>query len=633
MSDRPLPSAGFCALIAVFFFIVTFAVYGGSLRNEFVTWDDVSLIQENPNVKSMNLTTIKNVFTSYDPELYIPLTFVSYQVDHAIGGRDPAIYHITNIVLHTFNALLVAWVLYLLLGSGVLAVGLGLLFALHPLNTEAAVWMSARKDTLSTFFFLLSLVSYCLWRARGQKNLYLFSIAAFLCGLLSKVMIVTLPLVLLLVDALERRPFSKRSVLEKWPYFALSFVFGIVALFGKSSMLVESTTWQKVLMAGKSTVSTLQKFFVPTGLSVMYPYEKSITFGSADFFIPFFLTALLVALSLWLWNRKRAVSVGLFFFLITLVPTFTNFAKGGDLYIASDRYAYVPMIGLLLALGSLVSEWLVASGGLREYRSRRHTVIGATLIVLMLCAWRSAVQTSVWRTSEELYLNVLRYQPSARAAHNNLGMEYLRQRKTDEALKSFDRSLEIRRDPRTRANKAAALVQKGLLDEALKEFQAMISLAPDLPEGYYGIGNILQRRGQIKEAVEMYQKALLADPSYTNALNNLGASYILLEDWDNAIAILKRSTEAQPDFVESYYNLAGAYERKGMRAEAEAMYRKSWSLSPSDPDTLASLAVLVYDRGEIDEAATLLRMALQIQGNNPIAIDLVLRMKKDGVAE
>ena len=161
--------------------VLTLLVYGKSLGNAFVRWDDSMLIYENPIVREISWKSLKAAFTTYDPELYIPLTFLSYQIDYAIGGMHPFGFHLTNLVLHTLNAVLVFFLLQLLLsgnnpplplkGEGRVRVAgrgtaflVALLWAIHPLNTEAVVWASARKDVLSTFFFLGSLCTYLKWR-------------------------------------------------------------------------------------------------------------------------------------------------------------------------------------------------------------------------------------------------------------------------------------------------------------------------------------------------------------------------------------------------------------------------------------------------------------------------------------
>jgi tetratricopeptide (TPR) repeat protein len=615
------------------FFLAGFIIYAPVLNGDFLTWDDTLLVRDNPNVQHVNAQTIKNVFTSYDPELYIPLTFLSYQIDGAIGGMTPMIFHVTNLVFHILNALLVVLLLYLLIGNKWLALGLGAIFLLHPLNVESAAWISGRKDTLSTFFFLLSLIAWIQWRGSDRKIVYAASLALFLLGLLSKVMVITLPVILILFDLLERRPLSKKMIVEKIPFFALAVIFGIVALLGKTSVLVTTTTGQKILMACKSTVFYLFKFILPVNLSVMHPYNGIIRFSSPDFFVPVLLVLLLLGVVAWTWKRYRLLSFGLIFFLLTLAPTFTNFAKGGDMYIASDRYAYIPMIGLLIVIGVLIERGMKRPTTVRAYTAQRNGMVAACAILLAFYGYGTAVQASAWRTSEALYNQVLSVYPNARAAHNNLGMEYFMRNEPDAAIQEFDAALSIRSDAKTKANRAAALVMKGQLDEALLEYEEVQRLDSTLPDSYYGIGNIYQKRGEYLRAAVQYRAALAAQPDYANALNNLGAVYIQLQDWDNAIATLKESIRQRPDFVESYYNIAGAYEKKGMKSEAEEMYRKAVELHPGDADALASLATLVYDRGDIDGAAQLLRQALTVQDSNPIAIGLVMRMKKDGVAE
>ncbi len=625
-----LPRLPQLALVTVFFFVVTFGVYGASLHNQFVSWDDSFLIVENPIVASMNEDTIKQAFTSYDPELYIPLTFLSYQIDHAIAGLNPLMFHLTNLIFHTLNALLVTWFLFFLLENGWLALSLGLLFAVHPLNSEAVLWAAARKDVLSTFFFFASAIAYLYGIDRSSRKLFWLSIFLFTLGLLSKVMVVTLPIVLLLLDAARGRSLNKKTLLEKVPYFLLAFTFGIIGIFGKTKVLVSSTLWQKILMAGKSIVFYLQKFLWPTGLSVVYPYTQSIEFTSADFAIPFALTLILLIATVLLWKRNRMASFALAFFVITLLPTFINFAKGGDLYFASDRYAYVPMVGLLLLVGVLLRAWLQTAYTVHSIALRRNASIAGSLIVLVFAAALSVKQPAVWHDSVSLYENALAFYPNARAAHNNLGMEQMLGGDVQESIRSFNRALAIQPDPKTKINLAAAYVRLGRLDDAEKIYREVLASDPDLAESEYGLGNIEQKRGNLSDAVQHYRKAIGIDPEYFNAYNNLGGVYLQMKDWTNAVAILKKSIELKPTFIESSYNLALALMQLGQNDRAEALLLHVLEMNPSDADALANLALLLYNRKNIDSAASYLQQSLAIDSSNPTAVDLVLRMRKDG---
>ena len=216
------------------FFALALLVYGASLTNEFVVWDDGLLIYENPIVQEISPWSITQAFTTYDPELYIPLTFLSYQIDYAIAGIEPFFYHFHNLVLHTLNAILILVCVYMLSRSKWIALFCGLVFLVHPVHTEAVVWASARKDTLSTFFFFGSLLSYLFYREKmchGEPGrtmtegssldrarddtvslshpLYLMSLGCFLLGLLAKVSVFSLPIILLLVDFRDKRKWGK----------------------------------------------------------------------------------------------------------------------------------------------------------------------------------------------------------------------------------------------------------------------------------------------------------------------------------------------------------------------------------------------------------------------------------------
>lgn len=625
-----LPSTYRQAAIIALFFAVGLAIYGGSLRNEFVSWDDSFLIVENPIVSSISSDTIKKAFTSYDPELYIPLTFLTYQVDHKIGGGTPLPFHLGNLILHVLNSLLVAWFLFLMIESGWLAIALGLLFLVHPLNSEAVLWASARKDVLSTFFFLSSTVAYLRYRARGISKLLWLSVGLFFLGLLSKVMVVTLPIVLVLLDELQGRKRDKSMILDKIPYAILAIIFGVVAIFGKTGVLVSSTFTQKILMAAKSSVFYLQKFLWPSGLSVVYPYTKSISFTSPDFYISVFIMFAIGIGMIFFWNRKRAVSIGFCFSFITLTPTFINFAKGGDVYFASDRYAYIPMIGFLAIAGVLAASWFEHAYTVRMISLRKRCLAAGFLALIVLFGFLSMKQSSVWRSSTPLYEHALSLYPDSRAMHNNLGMEQMLSGDVDGSILSFNRALALSPDPKTKVNLAAAFVRKNRLADAEVIYRDILRLDSAFAEAEYGLGNIEQKRGNTSLAVQHYRKAIEIDPDYFNAYNNLGAVYLQLGDYAHAIEILEKSIELKPEFVESSYNLALALIQQKQIGRAEGILRSVVKINPGDADALAHLATLLYDRQSIDAAAEHLQKALLVDSSNPVAVDLVLRMKKDG---
>lgn len=616
--------------IVLAFFILGFLLFGSVIRSEFVSWDDKYLIVENSHISSLSAENIGHVFTSYDPELYVPLTMLSFQAEHQLFGQSSAVIHTTNLVLHILNALLVSLLLFLILKNPWLSVLLGLVFLVHPLNVEAFAWASARKDVLSTFFFLLAATTYLRCKDVSKKREYWLSVVFFLLALLSKVMALTLPVLLLLFDWMQGRSIGRQSIVEKWPYWILSVFFGIVALFGKTETLESTGPVQKILMAGRSTIFYLQKFFFPTDLSVVYPYTGVIDI-SAYFVAPLLLCVVLLAVAFWLRARLPLVTAGVLWFFLALIPTFTNFAKGGDVYIASDRYAYIPMIGLLIAIGGVVLRFME-----RAQYHRRETVTFGTVAVFVgvtgTLAVLAAGQVRIWQDSVTLYAHALRIDRNGRAIQNNMGMEYLAAGRAREAAQYFDAAQEIRYDPRTRANRAAALVQLGNTAEAKKEFEASLIDDATNKDAYYGLGNIALREGRTADAIKHYRDALAIDPLYGNALNNLGAVYMQMGDWSNAISVYETLLSLTPDFPEALYNLGGAYREVEMYEEARASLELSLELRPGNTDAMAALASVLFELGERDAAAELLKQVLKTDPENAMALSVVEKLVKQAGA-
>jgi tetratricopeptide (TPR) repeat protein len=616
----PLPSRTLLWWIAGIFFLLTFMVYGGSMTNQFVRWDDGLLIYENPAIRSITPSTLKTIFTRYDPELYIPLTFFSYQIDYLIGGTNATVYHIQNLLWHTLNALLVAWLLLPLTRRRWLAFLGGLLFALHPLHTEAVVWASARKDVLSTFFFLISFIAYLSYRCDQKRSTYALSLLAFCCGLLAKVTVITLPVLLLLADFRERRRWDRTMLLEKLPYFALSILFGIIAWIGKTAVVDASTLTEKILMAPKSMVFYLEKLFVPAGLTVLYPFTGTITLSRPDLLIPLAILFALATGTLLTLRWTRNIFFGIGFFCMTVAPTLINFAKGDTFYFASDRYAYVPSIGIVF-LVVLIFGWLC--------QRRVKACIAVACVLLATLGVLSALQARTWKDSEALFTQALKISPDAYVARVNLGNVERYRGNEQQAIAAYRTALDIMHEKgrtgpaldrslsKTLSNLASAQREQGDFAAAQSSYQEALRLNPQNVYALLGLGTVAGQQGDAASAERYYRQAILSAPDFAPAQLNLGALLVGSGRLEEGVTAYRAALDLNPFFPQAHYNLGVALMKLNRPEEAEAAYREAVRLQPQFTAARLNLGILLFNyEHDAEGAAEQFEEILQLDPSN-----------------
>ncbi|TSC99000.1 MAG: hypothetical protein Greene101449_749 [Candidatus Peregrinibacteria bacterium Greene1014_49] len=423
-------------------FLIPLAIYASSLNNYFVAWDDNILVYNNPLVLHFSPYAVWAVFTSYDPELYIPLTFLSYQIEHLIFGLNATVFHTTNLLLHCGNVIMVYFLLQRWNITRSVAFVLALIFAIHPMNSEAVAWVSARKDTLSSFFFLATLLQWERYHTDLSKKKYWSAVVLFLLALLSKVSIALLPVVLLLVDWRDGRPIDRKTIQEKIPFFLLSGIFIVVALFGKTSNIAALSMMQTALMACKSIAFYILTFLFPFRISSIYQQSTPITILSPEFALPALSTLLLLALIIISLRSTRIIAFSTLFFLVMLLPAFANFTKAGGIYYAADRYIYMAQIGLLYLFGI---GWM----HLRMSAHARMTGLVTTAVLIVLLptyAWASYSRSILWGDSETLFRDALAKNAKSAMIHFNLGV--LEQDRGDfvEARVLYAKAREVRPD-------------------------------------------------------------------------------------------------------------------------------------------------------------------------------------------
>lgn len=610
-----IPRPGARAILLAVFLIVAFATFGRSISQGFAPIDDSFLIRDNIAIRGITLAHLRLIFTTFDPELYIPLTLFTFQLNYLLSGLHTELYHITNILLHAFNAFFVVLLLEKLSKQKLLSIAGGLLFLVHPLHTEAVVWLAGRKDLLSTFFVLLSFLFYIRVRERrGVKadtdqvqtggGWYAFSVFFFLLALLSKVMAATLPVVLFLYDLMiEKRSIKKRMFFDKVPYLMLSAIFLGVATVGKERILSSSTFLETMLMAGKSTVFYLQKLFAPTDLSPFYPFNGEIAINDPQFFIPALIVLGLLCAAGLAYKRASWITFGIFFLIVTLSPTFFNFHKGSQMFFAVDRYAYLPSIGILFLLVMVAGifcsplcrngegrgvRWSWKSGEWQWVRwfgkGAKWLGIGVGLFIAALLSFLSYQQSRIWDSAEVMLTRTLRLYPESITARTDLARIWREQGKVQEAFDLLLEGLTYGNDPALHIGAGLVYAKAGQADEAEAQLLKAANLDPTNPEPIYYLGSIAMQIGNPDQALKNFEQAVALDPSYVAARVALGRMYVQRKRNEEALLQFQEAVSWNPSNIDARVELATLLENLGRFEEAEEHWVVAETLDPQVHD-------------------------------------------------
>jgi len=517
------------------FLLLILLAFGHSLTQGFAPIDDIFLIVENLAIRGMTWENLTHVFTTYDPELYIPLVFVSFQLNWMIGGLNPIGFHFVNILLHVINALLVMRILFQLTNKKWLSYMAALLFAIHPLNTEAVVWLAGRKDLLVGIFFLASLTLYL--DSEGKRKIYWASVACFLLALLSKVIAVTLLGVIvlhwLLIERNQKPETKNHKQNRNWllasgfwflirllPYLILSIIFAIVAMGGKGRVVAAVDTWDKILVACKSTIFYIQKLILPTDLTIIYPLQGNISLFDGHILTSVILTIILGAIAIISIRKRPWLTFGIGFYIATLAPTYLNIGKAGLVFFAVDRYAYLPSIGILFILIHILSEVM------ERFKNAGRIVGVAGSIVLVIFIVLSQVQTRVWDTPDKLYLKTLETYPESVGARVGLATIYRHQNKLPEAFEVLKEGLKYTDHMLLHLHAGYVYAKSGQVADAREQLQIAMEMEPNNPEPIFSLGSLLEKTGKPLEAIPLYEKAVALDDSYVIAHARLGMLYL-----------------------------------------------------------------------------------------------------------
>ena len=649
---------GFISLLLA---LGTMAVFLPVTRNGFVDYDDADYVTANAQVQSgLKWENIVWAFKTGHASNWHPLTWLSHMADWRLFGAHAGAHHWVSVLFHTANTILLFLVLRRMTGALGRSALVAALFALHPLHVESVAWVSERKDVLSAFFFLLTLLAYVkyvssvgcrvssvksgiqgsMFDVRCSMFWYCLALFLFACGLMSKPMLVTVPFVLLLLDywPLQRVASGEWRVtgagnqssipgliLEKVPFFILSVVSSVITFLAQKHGGAVSTSISlgaRIANALVSYVRYLGKLFWPENLSVLYPHPGQ--WPAMQVIVSGALLLALFAIVLVLAQRRPYLAVGWLWFFGTMVPVIGLIQVG--IQSMADRYMYVPIIGLFVMLVWGISE------ALPQQSWRGKVMAMGSALALAVCACLTWRQLQFWRNSETLFSHATQATRNNYLAYNNLGFYLSGQGRVTEAMENYRMALKI--DPTyedAHNNLGRALAGQRKYAEAILHYESALRVKPYHVEVHNNLGNALAETGKTEAAIEHYLIALQQKPDHADAHNNLGIALAMQGKFDEAIGHFQQAIRFKPKYASAHSNLGNALAVQHRIGEAIMEYQESLRLNPEDAQAHNNLGNALAEQGKVQEAIANYTEALRLKADNPEAhFNLGMALAKTG---
>jgi tetratricopeptide (TPR) repeat protein len=671
--DAPGPSVATSAsrarvvLLTALLCAAVIAGYLPALHGGFI-WDDTILLTENPLVKAPD-GLYRFWLTTEAPD-YWPLTSTSFWLEWRLWGTSSTGYHVTNLVLHAVEALLL-WALLarLGIGGGYLA---ALLFAVHPVNVESVAWIAQRKNLVAMLFLLVSALFYVesvVLKPPGGRRLYrpgaglgyALSLGAFVLAMLGKGSAAVLPLLLLLLVFWRWRRLGRSDLVRVVPFLVVGALLVLVNIWfqthGRGSFR-EASVLERVLGAGGVVWFYLGKALLPIRLSFVYP-QWHVDPGVLWWWVPL-LAAAGVSMALFLkrdgWGRPFFVTWAAF--CVALLPVmgltdvyFMTFS------LVADHYQHIALIAVVALAGAGWSRWYGRAAG-----ARRLAPLGTAVVVVGVLTLLTARQSATYESEETLYRATIERNPACWLAHYNLAVDLERQGRSEEAFAHLQEAVRIKPDyAEAHNNLALALLERGQPDEALVHARAAVESRPDLPQALVNLGLLLNRAGRpdeaiphlekavrlrpgsaearynlglalagvgrLPEAMDQYGEALRLDPGSAEARNALGTAWLASGRCEEATKDLEGALELRPDYAEAHANLGLALTRCGRAHDATAQYEEALRLRPDYAEAHYNLGVLLSLAGRTGEGVRHYEEALRIrpdyaEAHNNLAVAL-----------
>lgn len=585
LSDKKL-----IIFITIFLAIVVLAVYGRVSQYDFVNYDDPIYVTDNNNIKlGLTLAGFRWAFSTTYAEFWHPLTWLSLMFDYQLYGFNAGGYHLTNLILHVLSTVLLFWLLNRMTGAIWKSACVAALFALHPLHVESVVWISERKDVLSAFFWMLTLRLYVFYTEKPGGKRYLLILFSFICGLMSKPMIITLPAVMIFLDYWPLGRFrSKKTgadsggvlcvsqnrvikeveskeqagayniypsadsaspgneekgviplwpLIEKIPFFVLSAVFSIITLYAQYNPFNHHYPfYSRIANAPISFIIYVKKALFINDLAVFYPFHSQLPVWQVAGAALLILTISLIII--WTMKRLPYLFVGWFWYAITILPVIGIVQAGSQM--VADRYTYIPLIGIFVMIVWGVPQLL------SHMQYGKIIIAFSASVFLIIITGVTHQQIGVWKNDFTLYGHVLNLNPQDARAYHYLG---------------------------------CAMANKGENDKALYYYSLALKYNPRYYLPYLNAGAVFQKMNKMKEAIYCYNKVLLTNDKSAEAHYNLGLIFMKF-NYHEAIIHFKKALEINPKNSDIHDNLGVALVKTDHLKEALEHFQESLRLNP-----------------------------------------------------
>jgi protein O-mannosyl-transferase len=551
---------------------------------DFISWDDTAYTIANNAVTSISLDHIKEWFTHFYIGNYHPLTMVSYALDYAIGGNQPAIYHTTNILLHAINAVLLWRLVLLLSGDALVALFTAILWALHPASVEATAWIAERKTLLSGTFSLAGLICYTKYLEKPSQRAAITIIFLGAAAMLSKATAVAFPLSLFAIDIWKGNPKLSKGLSVKLPLFAFALLVGMIAVKAQQeggflNRHEAGNPLMQLLYAGHAYASYITRTLLPINLSIIYPYPDSVI-APALFSV---LTAAIVATGIIAWKRHNTILAGSIAFFTVNIVFMLQFISFGEA-LSADRYMYLASFGIIFPCTYGIFELLKDN--------KRPVAITLTSIATASLLTLTSLRTAAWQSDLTFFTALADTFPNSAVAHSSLGALYLQKGelslaefhldkatqidpanykawhnkgnmymksgRTMEAFESFTKSIEINGYSKSYFARAVIHQETGRFKLAIADIQQVLSHPPTDARAWYLYGYCNEQTGQYSDAILAYSQAIRIAGNNSLFYARRGVAESLIGKHGEAIADLRKAVEMPGSKPEYYYLLGNA---------------------------------------------------------------------------